>query len=423
MPFNIINKYLSTFNLFLIFVGYQLVTSLFLPNYTTYDGTEGGLNVTRVVTVPYRIMALSVSFLVIILNWKQKMVLNLPLKLYFIFWFFLGLRIVYDLEIRSDIIINTTRATEELIYILFVCVIPVVAFYRSISVIDYLMAFKWIFAAYIILIPVFAYNNPVLFATINPGVRFSGNVAMNTITFGHYGVTLAILAFYRKELSRNIWVVLGCYILIAIGAFVMLRSGSRGPLIALFGCFIFYYMARQKSSALAVFFMSVVITILMLGSNYIMNVISQLSPVMAGRFSLSGSAIQYEELSKERLELYQRAIDNFANRPFFGDSFSLFAPDGNFIYSHNIILDAFMGMGFFGGVLFVIILVWAIKRAYRNISFQYQHWWLSLICIQAIISHMFSGCFYRADTLNVLLLFLFAQNYRSTSFIKSRLRI
>ena len=400
-----LNIYLSTFNLFLIFVGYQLVTSIFLPNYYTYEGTQSLIN-TRIVTIPYRALALGVSLLVIVLNWREKIRLNIPLKLYFIFWGLLSIRILYDLKVRTDIVVDVTKSQETIIYTFLTCLLPAFSVLRSIRSIDFNLAFKWIFIGYVILIPLFYYNNPFLFSLVDAGVRLSGNIAMNTISFGQYGVTLALLALFWNKQSDQVWQIALSILLICIGIFIMLRSGSRGPLITLIGCLIFFFTSRQRSYVGSLCILLLFVVLLLSFSTILLDKIQELSPVMASRLSLSGTETQFEELLTGRSGLYGTAIAKFVNNPVLGDSFAIFSQNGSFTYSHNMILDAFMGLGLFGGVLFVIMLSFAFWSSYQIVHYQRQNWWLAMLCIQSIISFMFSGCFYQAESLNVLLIIM-----------------
>lgn len=400
-----LNIYLSTFNLFLIFVGYQLVTSIFLPNYYTYEGTQSLIN-TRIVTIPYRALALGVSLLVIVLNWREKIRLNIPLKLYFIFWGLLSIRILYDLKVRTDIVVDVTKSQETIIYTFLTCLLPAFSVLRSIRSIDFNLAFKWIFIGYVILIPIFYYNNPFLFSLVDAGVRLSGNIAMNTISFGQYGVTLALLALFWKKQSDQIWQIVLSILLVCVGIFIMLRSGSRGPLMTLIGCLIFFFTARQRSYIGSLCILLLLVVLLLSFSTVLLDKIQELSPVMASRLSLSGTETQFEELSNGRSSMYGAAIAKFANHPVLGDTFAIFYPNGSFTYCHNIILDAFMGLGLFGGILFTIMLFLAFRSSFQMVLHQKQNWWLALLCIQSIISYMFSGGFYYAGSLNALLIIM-----------------
>ena len=101
--------------------------------------------------------------------------------------------------------------------------------------------------------------------------------------------------------------------------------------------------------------------------------------------------------------MFKEAIDKFVDHPIAGDTFALFNPDGTIWYSHNIILDAFMSLGLFGGIIFVIIVISALWRSYLMIHVRQYNMWVGVLCVGYIINHQFSFPFYQADILNVLL--------------------
>jgi peptidoglycan/LPS O-acetylase OafA/YrhL len=93
-----INTFFSTLNFVLVFVGYQLATSLFLPVSSDMEG------ISRTVTVPYRAFALLISLLVILLNLKKRVGKTpLALKVLWVYWFALIICIFYDTNIRIDV--------------------------------------------------------------------------------------------------------------------------------------------------------------------------------------------------------------------------------------------------------------------------------------------------------------------------------
>lgn len=405
-------QFLPTFNLFLIFVGYQLATSLFLPDFATYEGTDEGTTLSRYVTVPYRIFALAISMIVLIQNRRNKTKMNLPIKLFFIFWGLLILRIFYDLYIRADLNISAERARETIIYVFLVCLIPALSVYKSLAFIDLKKAFNYIFFGYAILVPIFYYNNPMLFSTESADYRMSGNIAMNTIAFGHCGVTLALLAFYWGRIVNRRWKKVLSYFFLIVGVFVMLRAGSRGPLVALFACFVFYYIARQKTSAGVTLIGISFIVLLYISGDAVFDTIRMISPMLASRLTLSGTSTEYEDFSNGRSSLYDEAIARFYDSPFWGESFAIFNDNGTYIYSHNMVLDAFMALGLLGGLIFILMLSCAVINSRYMILSKFRSWWIALVCIQYLIYNMLSGAFYQSGLLNALLIITLCFAYK-----------
>ena len=331
------------------------------------------------------------------------------MKLFFILWFFLIVRIVYDLKIRTDIFVDPVRAQKTFIEVFLICLIPVISVFKSIKSIDYNLAFKWIFAGFVFLIPLSFFRNPQLFSNFALGVRLGGNIAFNTIEFGHYGGALVLLALYWKTQKWQFWLKCTSYLLMAVGVFIMLRAGSRGPLVTLLVCLLFYLVASKTYKIWAVGLVLISFVLLQMYGDLFFESIRKISPVLVDRMTLSGNVNQFEELATGRSGLYQAAIDGFVNYPVFGQSFAIFRTDGSYSYSHNVILDTIMGLGLFGGILFLIILFYALRNSYEMINNKHEYWWLAILCVHYIVMSMFSSCFYQSDSLNTVLVIILYQ--------------
>ena len=93
-----INIFLSTLNFILFFVGYELIVSIFIPASLTEASAS------QIITIPYRGMALFISLLVILINFRIKLI-NIPsgLKMLLFFWIILIIRMFYDIFIDTEI--------------------------------------------------------------------------------------------------------------------------------------------------------------------------------------------------------------------------------------------------------------------------------------------------------------------------------
>ena len=394
-----LNPRLTTLLLSLLIFGYPLVTTLFLPN-----GGERSAAVSRVVTVPFRAIVLGLSLTLIAMNWKRRIRLNLPLRLYFLFWFLLSLRIIYDLFIRTDIIIDPSIIQNMILYSYFVCLLPTIAIVRSLKNVNYDWAFKWMLRGMFLMIPFLAVKSPYLFSTADVG-RVWGNIALNPISFGVCGATMAIFGLYVMERTGWGWRRWFGAVLMAIGVLILLRSGSRGPLVAFISSIIFYAIARLNNSVWVIL-SSFGLAVFIILNDIIFEMIGRISPVMAQRLTLSGNVSQYEEFTNARSALFSQAIDKFVNHPLFGDAYALVFPNGTIAYSHNSVLDAFMALGLFGGCLFVMILLFAIRNSFILIRHRHRFWWIGLLCI----------CYLVIITMKLLLITNFASHYRSAIY-------
>ena len=394
-------KYISTFNFCLPFIGFQLVTTLFLPNSGTADLDVDSLEITRNVTIPYRLFALLVSSLVILLNYKNKIPKNKGIICFFLFWALLIFRIIYDLQIRIDMPVNISQQRTLWMYIFFICLIPTVSVAKSFNNIDFRLAFKIVIVGYSLLIPVFYINNPLLFSDIDIG-RIGGNMAMSTIAFGHFGVSLALLALFLFSRSSSKVIKLIAIALFLTGVFVMFRAASRGPLVAWLFTVFFYSVARKRTITKSLIILIVLLFVLYFSWDILLGWISEISPTMVKRIMEEDTV----RVTSGRDSFYGRSLHYILMNPITGYAFAV-VNNGSYYYSHNMILDAFLALGLFGGFLFIFMLYKAMSYSFYILKIKSPDSWIVLICIQTIIAGQFSSAFYLSDLLNVLLATIF----------------
>lgn len=392
------NKYLSTFNFIMCFVGYELVTSIFLPSSSKIAG------ISQTVTLPYRAFILIISLIVILLNFRKKnSSFPIALKLFLFFWFILIIRIFYDVFFRIDI--NLTDTSQLWLYIFGICLPIIFSTIKSYQFIDLESSLYWILGLIVLTLILTLFSNQAMFLESSAiKTRLNGNLALNTIAFGHLGVKGLILSLFvliRKNLN---WFVKTLLILsIFLCVFSMLRAGSRGPILSLSLVLIFWLISRQKNLLIGFIITFIVGLISYLFFDQIMELIGSISPIIENRLKSS----IYKGDTNGRDHLYSLAINAFLESPIFGKQFAIFRPNGSFIYSHNIILDAFMGMGIIGGIILIYILVSSINKSYYLIKLDDANYWICLILIQQIVANMVSGSFYYDQLLSALFVFIF----------------
>ena len=398
------NYFFSTLNFVLMFIGYQLATSLLLPVSSDIEG------ISRTVTVPYRAFALLVSLIVILLNFRNKICKShLVLKVLLLFWIALIIRIFYDTNIRIDVYLNNTN---QLWLYVFVILLPAMySVIKSYRAIDLNKALKWVYLGTVITLILSLFNNSALLMDASEITgRVEGNLALNTISFGHLGTMGFLLSLFILS-RQGVGVIKRIFIIFVmlLSFFIMLRAGSRSPVMALAVVLIFWLFAKGKNLVLGISITAVTLLLIFVFIDPILSLMGNISPVIEARLRAS----IYEGESSGRDPLYNYAFQAFLEKPLTGSQFAIFNNHGEFNYSHNIILDALMGLGLFGGLAMIYILWSGLKRSYIMIKLKDNHFWISLILIQQIVLSMLSGAFYYNQILNVMLVFvvLYTTNY------------
>jgi O-antigen ligase len=394
-----LNVFLSTLNFILCFIGFQLVTSIFLPHYSNFDG----IVTVQSVTIPYRAFSLGLSLLVIIINiTKIPRFWPLSLKLFLFFWVILIIRFLYDDVIRTDISLGDT--SQIWLYMLGICVPAFLSIIVSYKYIDINKSFLFILISIGISLTIFLASG-----LDGQGGRQGGNIAVSTITFGHFGVTAVILGIY-SFLFKKINFIFKIFLiyLIFIGVFVMLIAGSRGPILALIVVLMFWifsYIKRPSYAVVSIILASILSLIFM---DYILELMGEVSPIIESRLRSS----IYDGDTSNRTVIYKLALDMFFDSPILGKQLFIIYTDDKIEYAHNLILDALMGLGIVGGISISYFLIQAFKKSYRLIHIRDPNFWIVLLLIQQIVMNMLSGAFYYNQLLSVLLAFIFLKYRR-----------
>lgn len=217
--------------------------------------------------------------------------------------------------------------------------------------------------------------------------RFQGNASMDTIAFGHLGTTISILAlalFYQKDI--RLWHKLLSAGAILAGLFISLAAGSRGAIVALLVCFVAYlYMNGHKLKVLIG--LPVLAVLVMALLPYLNDVLLSFDNHALERLytSIYDPNSMDAGVTSGRDVLYQQAWHNFTDSPFLGSS--LFVRGE---YVHNSIFESFLGLGIFGGCLFVGIIGYAFTTALRVAELDKRYLCVSLLFIQYLTYSLFS---------------------------------
>jgi len=405
-----LNSTFSTLNFVLCFVGYPLATSLFLPVSSDIEG------ISRSVTIPYRAFALMISIFVIAINInKSPSKVPLAFKVFIFFWAILIFRIFYDLHFRLDV--HLKDPGQLWLYIFGICLPAVFSILKSYRYINLGKALYWIYLLSILTLILTLFSNQLIFIdTTEVQGRQNANIALNTIIFGHIGTSVVLVSiFLLLKTSITTKIKIGIVLILIMATFVMLRAGSRGPLVALIIVLLFWTFSFKRNilTGATIIFVTSLVTFLFINS--ILELIGSISPIIASRMEMT----LYENDLSDRQWFYGKAIEAFYDSPIWGKQFAIFRSNGEFSYSHNIVLDALMGLGIIGGSLIMYFLYKALTKAYTIIKIRDNHYWISLIFIQQFIFSMTSGAIYHDQQFSALLTFIFLYKIQIKDLISS----
>jgi O-antigen ligase len=114
-----------------------------------------------------------------------------------------------------------------------------------------------------------------------------------------------------------------------------------------------------------------------------------------------------------RYDLWRISFQKFVNNPLYGNDFFLeytWNSKAYMIYSHNFLIEAFYTTGIIGGVLFLLICIYAIKITLNLISSS-KYGWISLFSIQYFLLSLLSSSIYSNYIFWTLIALLFSYTF------------
>jgi hypothetical protein len=393
MPQSKLNTFFSTFNIVLCLVGYQFTTTILSG---VISDTEGA---SRLVTVPYRGFALLICLITIILNLKSKFSLKPVIKVLFVFWLLLLLRFFYDMYFRTDVFVYQDKINEMILNMVPMTIIPMYSVMKSYRSIDLDKQLFWTYLLFAITICVTYFTNQSFQEETTK--RLLANIAINSIDTGHLGLTVLILSAY---LLFNKHLVLfkkaGVCIIGIIGFLVMMRAGSRGPVLAMIGVVAVWILGVSKKKVLNISLLLILSFFVYYFIDYIFQFMEYISPVLSVRLDPN------QEQLYGRDNLFTTAFNYFLENPVLGKNFAIYL-NGSMGYPHNAVLDSFMQLGIIGGGMMLYMLWKAVVKIIYLVNIRSPYFWLGLILMQNIMKVMVSGAFYLTPLISILIVLLF----------------
>lgn len=370
---------LNSFFILLLLVGYILIS--FLPGVM---GTNS-----RMVTIPYRGLVLCLSLYILIqgIIWKRhKTFPSREWGFFIAFWVIYLFRVVYDLYyvgIKATVFPNTS---DYILNAVGICLLPCVAIRYADSV-DFKWVLKWFFRLLLVALSLSLFLNLVspISDEVEYAGRYKGSSAMNSITYGHYGVSFALVSMFLFTKSEFFYKKAFYTLCFFFGLFIMYLAGSRSPLVALLVCSFFFQINNTG------LFKGLVVVVLLamplyIFSDQIIEFLSGFGGSFIGRVlaTINGGHTSGRDV------LYVQALRDFADSPILGNAFLLQQGSGIGFYPHNIIIEAFMATGVVGGIVFIIWVARCLIVSYKLVASSHQHAWTGVLFLQYLIYGMFS---------------------------------
>jgi O-antigen ligase len=399
----------------------ELVKDLFKPSSFVFGFTLCGYGIisflvsdaetSRSITVPFRILVLGLNALLLVFNLglfriffnrtrksSSPLVINTIPSLWRSWLNRLSLLFValYSYRLLNDSLTlkSWTLSREPNEYILFWFLIALIPAFNFLFL-EKNQANKYLLIAWLFHCPIVISGlllDPTQSRTFQEQGRLAAT-ALNPITLGHYGTSLTLLSIYIWLHAKTIfqgawrrWVKWISIVTALMGLALVFLAASRSPIIALAVCTLLILFSSRKVNLNTLVFL----TILVAGLFMISSFASTSGSSFLDRFSSVEAEVD-DNSGMTRGGLYRMAWKLIVAHPWLG--FGLEIPSQG--YPHNLILEAFLTLGFFGGILFSVVLIWSVIKSMRLMFVKRGEWgWLSVLFVQYAIAAMSSGSLY-----------------------------
>lgn len=337
-------------------------------------------------TIVYRAFILFLSLMVLSLTFFKQTSIKIKsgYRLFLLFWLFYSIRIIYDL-LYKGINMNIDKSISDyLIYAFGVSLIPSLAIiFMNHKDLNYDWVLNWIYRILFISLVLAILIRSSSYVT----GRSMAGIGIGVLLYGQFGTSLCLLSLYKLQknsLSKNSVIHIMGFI---IGFATIIISASRSPFLALLVVIIFFIIFKYNAikSAIILSFMAFILYI------FLSDILEFLDYIFNSAFLERLNYGLEQGGDSSRTILYKTSLNEFLDNPFFGNA--ILIQDARFAgsYPHNLIIEAFMSTGFFGGLVF---LAWSIKclvLSSKSIIRNYKNSWVGLLFLQYFIFAMFSS--------------------------------
>lgn len=351
-----------------------------------------------VLAIVVRSLFLLYSFFVIIFSLYTGInrLKTWPLFLFFTFWsvYLIRFSVYFSLD-KQHLIHELSFYLTWLLGVIFIPMLGIILienkkkweYIINLDILIYVMTFTMI-----LLVLALYYQSEI---NIVEGYRMSLK-SLNPISIGHFATSILLIAFwYIKTVGFKNKNAVIPMLVIPVAFYLLLGSGSRGPLVALMVISLLYiqfYLSDKRSFFLKLVLFFCIVFIIM---NY---------EYIYLRLNSSG----VDETMTTRVDLYWDAINGFLANPLFGSSLEIYSKS---YYPHNIFLEVAMTTGFLGLIPFMILSYIGIKKSVVMLKLKLSNSYLGLLYLQYFIGALFSGAIYTNQIFWILTALIINQNF------------
>jgi len=303
-----------------------------------------------------------------------------------------GLRMIDNIFIDRIYQTNFVNRYTFLVYYFFLMLLPVIMVrnirfnYLNISRFFNILIFIFLISLIIVYIGV---TKQVETHNVDPSGRFSANIMLDSIGYGHLGLTFLLLCVSQIKLNkvpRHKWLFL---LLIPWGIFSMAIANARSPFVALMFILFIYILIRINYKIL--------LLILVVGVLFVLNIdnlnnffLSNFDSSFIERFISIFEGGENFITASGRDDYYRQGLSIFLEHPLFGNSILITEGPLRGGYVHNFFIESLMALGITGGLLFLLITLLCFWCTFSLIKRDSNYMFFALLFLQYFVYSMFS---------------------------------
>lgn len=217
--------------------------------------------------------------------------------------------------------------------------------------------------------------------------------SLNPISIGRIGALSLALSmwffFYFPYEKRKFSLTFIVGLQVVLGAYLLINSGSRGPLIALLATMLMMFLAlprRRMITNFAACFLTLPLLFLAIRVSDPVSLDVALARIISG-IEMSDPA------SLGRMNSYMGALEAFAASPWWGFGFE--EPRTGF-YPHNSVIEAFLSTGICGGIIFFGLIFFSTLKSFSLLQEKSTASWIVVVFVIYLVQSFFSGSLYQS---------------------------
>lgn len=228
---------------------------------------------------------------------------------------------------------------------------------------------------------------------------------LSPLTLSYCG-TLAIGVSVTYWLENKISFSQKLYIItiVILSSISFFLGASRGSLIALFLPFFLIFSVKKNLGSYLRLLLIIVVALV-----FVVYFAEQLGSNIINRFTNISSAVEAEDSSAIRAQIWSQAMRQFADYPIFGEGLAVKGFEG---YPHNLFVEVLLSTGLLGFIPLLLLVISAFKKTMAIFRNSPEYAWLGVIFIQSFSQSMFSGAIYTSSWLWLSMALVFSFNLK-----------